>query len=104
MELESHHEGTTGTVVLHGLFNFASHADIKPIVYPLLEQADLKEICMDMTDVSYLDSSALGLLLVFKEMGGQKGKTISIRNPSPQVLKILKIVKFETLFKITTTI
>jgi anti-anti-sigma factor len=103
MELESHIEGTTGTVVLHGLFNFAAHADIKPAVYPLLEQPDLKQICMDMTDVSYLDSSALGLLLVFKEMAGPKGKAISIRNPSTQVMKILKIVKFETLFTIISS-
>jgi len=102
MELEHHIEGATGTVVLHGIFNFAAHSEIKAVVYPLLDEPNLKEVCLDLSDVSYLDSSALGLLLVFKEIGAPKGKTLSIRNPLPAVMKILKIVKFETLFQIIT--
>ncbi len=55
---------------------------------------------VDMQETSYLDSSALGMLLLLRDHAGGDKATIEIRNCSPDVKKILTISNFEQLFDI----
>jgi anti-anti-sigma factor len=52
-----------------------------------------------MRDVSYLDSSALGMLLLLKDHA-QEGVKISIIHCSDEVKKIFEISNFKRLFEI----
>ena len=55
---------------------------------------------IDLAEVEYLDSSALGMLLMLRERSGGNSATIDIVNCSTAVQKILKTVNFDRLFNI----
>jgi anti-anti-sigma factor len=53
-----------------------------------------------MKDTTYLDSSALGMLLLLRDHAGGDTANIKIVNCNPDVKKILTISNFEQLFSI----
>ncbi|MEO5332669.1 MAG: STAS domain-containing protein [Magnetococcus sp. YQC-5] len=56
---------------------------------------------IDFKRVNYMDSSALGMLLVLKEHNGPEGKELlKIINCNPQIKKIFEIANFAQLFTI----
>ena len=55
---------------------------------------------IDMKGTSYLDSSALGMLLLLRDYAGGDDASISIVNANDDVKKILSISNFEQLFTI----
>lgn len=55
---------------------------------------------VNLRKAEYLDSSALGMLLVLRDFAGGDRATITISNCSPEVKKIFSISSFEKLFSI----
>ncbi|MBC6907108.1 anti-sigma factor antagonist [Saccharophagus sp. K07] len=55
---------------------------------------------VDLKNAVYLDSSALGMLLVLRDYAGGENAQITISNCSPEVKKIFSISSFEQLFTI----
>jgi len=55
---------------------------------------------VDLNKTEYLDSSALGMLLLLKEHAETMGSYVLIKNPNQGVLDILNIASFDKLFKI----
>jgi anti-anti-sigma factor len=58
------------------------------------------EYVIDLTDTEYLDSSALGMLLLLREHAGGESSSIEISQASPEVRKILDVANFGKLFKL----
>jgi anti-anti-sigma factor len=56
---------------------------------------------VDLAGTDYLDSSALGMLLLLREHAGGEGAQIEIANSSPDVKKILDVANFGKLFSIS---
>jgi anti-anti-sigma factor len=54
---------------------------------------------VDLSATDYLDSSALGMLLLLREHAGGETSNIEIRQPSADVRKILAVANFGKLFK-----
>ena len=54
---------------------------------------------VDLADIEYLDSSALGMLLLLREHAGGEASNIEISHASPEVRKILDVANFSKLFK-----
>lgn len=59
---------------------------------------NVSKIVVDMFELDYLDSSALGMLLMLRERAGGVSANIELVNISPAVGKILSTVKFDKLF------
>lgn len=55
---------------------------------------------VDLKDTTYLDSSALGMLLLLRDHAGGDNSLIRLVNCNPDVRKILAISNFEQLFNI----
>lgn len=55
---------------------------------------------VDLSDTDYLDSSALGMLLLLREHAGGEASNIEITQASPEVRKILDVANFGKLFKL----
>ncbi|MCH8104886.1 MAG: STAS domain-containing protein [Proteobacteria bacterium] len=55
---------------------------------------------VDLSATEYLDSSALGMLLLLREHAGGESSNIRISKESPEVKKILDVANFEKLFNI----
>ena len=58
------------------------------------------EYVIDLTDTEYLDSSALGMLLLLREHAGGESSSIEITQASAEVRKILDVANFGKLFKL----
>jgi anti-anti-sigma factor len=55
---------------------------------------------VDLKDATYLDSSALGMLLLLRDHAGGDSSQVKIVNCNADVKKILTISNFEQLFTI----
>ncbi|MFT5400352.1 MAG: anti-anti-sigma factor, partial [Gammaproteobacteria bacterium] len=58
------------------------------------------EYVIDLSDTDYLDSSALGMLLLLREHAGGEESRIEITEASTDVRKILDVANFGKLFAI----
>ncbi len=96
-------QGTTGTLTLSGRFTAEAHTGFKAAAYPLVDDPAVTTICIDLATVSYMDSSSLGTLLLLREKANAKGKKITLKNPNPTLLPILKMIRFDKLFETVNT-
>jgi len=88
------------TITLGGKFDFSSHKEFKTAYSPLLQDAETRTILIDLANVTYVDSSALGVLMLLNEHVAEVGKSISLIRPNQKVRQILDIANMGKLFKI----
>jgi len=91
-------DGNVLTIKIQGRFDFSSHQEFRDAY----ESADssILEYHIDMSETTYLDSSALGMLLLLRDFAGGDNAQITIFNCNSDVHQILTISNFEQLFKI----
>ena len=58
---------------------------------------------VNLNETSYIDSSALGILLLLRECAKHNGGKVIIEQPGEQVNQVLKVANFEKLFTINQT-
>ncbi|MFV9615167.1 MAG: STAS domain-containing protein [Gammaproteobacteria bacterium] len=58
---------------------------------------------INLNNASYIDSSALGILLLLRECAKHNDGRVIIEQPSEQVSQVLKVANFERLFTINQT-
>lgn len=90
--------GNTVTIRVEGRFDFSAHQAFRE-TYEHLD-SDISEYRIDLQDASYLDSSALGMLLLLRDYAGGDQANIKIVNCNDEVKKIFAISNFEQLFDI----
>lgn len=91
-------DGQTLIIKIDGRFDFSTHQAFRD-AYEHGDQ-DIKGYVVDLSDTTYLDSSALGMLLLLRDYAGGDGAAISIENCNSDVRRILAISNFEQLFAI----
>lgn len=87
-------------VTLSGRFDFNAHRDFRAAYESLMENAEARSITIDLRGVDYLDSSALGMLLMLRDKAANAKKTLSLANPQSGVKQVLDIANFGKLFEI----
>lgn len=85
---------------LEGTFTFESHAQFRAATQELVDAEGTRQITLDFSGLSYLDSSSLGMLLMLRDKAVPKEIHLVIAHPTPTVLGILKVVQFDKLFEI----
>ncbi len=93
-------DGSHGLVILTGQFTFESHRDLKDAVQAMLDNPAVLKVSLDLAQVTYMDSSSLGVLLLLKEKAEAKARKVVLRNPNATVLKTLQVVQFNQIFQI----
>ncbi|MDX1633471.1 MAG: STAS domain-containing protein [Marinobacter sp.] len=91
-------DGRTLTIKIDGRFDFSTHQSFRD-AYEHGDQ-EVSEYVIDMSDTTYLDSSALGMLLLLRDYAGGDSANIRIENCNSDVRRILTISNFEQLFAI----
>ena len=69
-------------------------------ITPLLENAD-KKITLDCSNLEYISSSGLRLLLTIREEASAKGGKVIIAHISDEIKKVFSMTGFYNLFEIT---
>jgi HptB-dependent secretion and biofilm anti anti-sigma factor len=86
---------------LSGRFDFTVHRQFREAVEKALGPRDIKEIQVDLGSVAYLDSSALGMLLMLRDKARATNSGVSLANCKGAVKQVLDIANFSKLFPIT---
>ena len=93
-------DGSKATIQLSGRFDFNTHREFRAAYEPLVADADLKNLTVDFTGVDYLDSSALGMLLMLRDKMGGASKEVGLAGVRGNVKQVLDIANFGKLFQI----
>jgi anti-anti-sigma factor len=98
MGLETIRQSENCTVIkVNGRFDFSCHAAFREAYANAPSGC---EFVIDMAEASYMDSAALGMLLLLREHVQQQGGRVSITNCRGQTYDVLQIANFHRLFKI----
>lgn len=85
---------------LTGRFEFSVHREFREAIDRAMQVEGIEEIVIDLMDVDYVDSSALGMLLMVRERAGAAKLGLRLVNPRGMVRQALDIAHFEKLFTI----
>ncbi len=96
--ISSRISGTDLTIRVTGRFDFGVHRDFRSAYADALKPG--MSVTVDMNGVDYMDSSALGMLLLLREFAGNDSADIKIMNVCDEVMEILKVANFHQLFKV----
>ena len=87
-------------ISVSGRFDFSAHREFRNACGAALRSNDVSEIEVDFGNVEYLDSSALGMLLMLKEQATAARKGVALSNCRGTVKRVLDIANFAKLFAI----
>ena len=88
-------------IQLSGRFDFNSHREFRDAVDKALGSPGTTEVAVDLGNVAYLDSSALGMLLMLRDKLTGAGKEVGLGNVRGTVKQVLDIANFGKLFRIS---
>ena len=91
-------DGTHLTISIQGRFDFNIYKDFRDAYDDSLKS--VKKYTINMTQTEYLDSSALGMLLVLREQAGADNADIEITGANSEINKIFSISNFDKMFDI----
>lgn len=96
--MESQTKDNVSTIKINENFNFSCQAEFRQ-TYEKIPKSN--RFVLDFSKTSYIDSAALGMLLLLKEYAGGDGSKIEIIKCKPEVQNIFQISNFGQLFKIS---
>ena len=100
MQITMKAEGKRAVVRLSGRFDFSAHREFRASIDAALQNPELGEVVADLAGVDYIDSSALGMLLMLREKANGARKKLALASPRGVVKQALDIAHFEKLFPI----
>lgn len=86
-------------IALEGRFDFNAHREFREAVDQALKETG-REIMVDLGAVDYLDSSALGMLLMLRDKARGVAKDVALANARGPVKQVIDIANFGKLFTI----
>jgi len=92
IQTEVTQDGRDIRIAVQGRFDFSAHKDFRDSYETLA--ASPERFTVDLREATYLDSSALGMLLLLRDYAGGDASEVSIVNCNPDVRKILTISNF----------
>jgi|MDTB01.1.fsa_nt_gb anti-anti-sigma factor len=90
---------STYHITLENSFDFANHQAFRTSIKEAIANK-AKRIAIDFSQTEYIDSSALGMLMLAKNETENMDCTIDLENVHGYPLKMLGMVKFDKLFNI----
>ena len=93
---KSENTGTV-TISIRDRFDFNAHKEFRA---SYKEHPSSPKYVINMQDVNYIDSSALGMMLLLREHALKNSGDVAITNCNANIKKILTIANFGRLFDI----
>lgn len=90
---------TSGEIVLSvsGRFDFSAYQDFRDA---LGNPSESNSYTVDLSHAEYMDSSALGMLLLMREKAGGDSARVRIRVSNPEIRKVLEVANFGRMFEL----
>ena len=85
------------TVNLNGSFTFSDNQSFRHIV-TALDKKDIQYMELNFSGVDFVDSAALGMLLLLRDHASKRNIKVVLANPVGQVKKMFDLSHFHNLF------
>lgn len=93
--------GQVATIHIEGRFDFRNQAQFRDAFRKeLANKNSIPRFVIDLSKTEYIDSSALGVLLLLWEESGREEGHVELVNAKPNVRSILDSANFQRLFKV----
>ncbi|KAF1012154.1 MAG: STAS-domain containing protein [Pseudomonas fluorescens] len=92
-------DGKKLTIAVKGRFDFGSHQTFRDSYERFYKVPETYVV--DLKETTYMDSSALGMLLLLRDHAGGDEAEVRVVNSNSDVRKILAISNFDKLFDIS---
>jgi anti-sigma B factor antagonist len=99
MDIDVKDEGNKIKIIINGDIEMMTIKSFKQKLFEIGQQID-KDIEIDMSNVDYIDSSGVGVLISLLKLQKKKGKNLEIFKVSSKVLNILKLSSLADVFNI----
>ncbi len=99
MEHSSVKTGDSLELSLSGKFTFSDNRAFNNILEDI-ERRIFKKVVIDLKGVDFIDSAALGILLLTRDKCDRTSTQLLIKNPRGQVQQMFDISRFSDLFKV----
>jgi anti-anti-sigma factor len=93
-------DNSTLKISVDGRFDFTLHKEFRDIYTKLNTDNKINKYIIDLSETNYMDSSALGMLLLLREFAGGEASQIEVIGCNSEIKEILEISNFDRLFKI----
>lgn len=100
MPITSNLQAGVCTLSISGQFTFGIHRELRQHSEQALDKPECTQLDIDLSGVQYLDSSALGMLLLVKEKTTEQNMRMRLIGASGNTLQILQAVKFDKMFEL----
>lgn len=101
MKLTTTIQDNRAVLAVEGEFYFDSVMQFRSAASALAANPAVGQIEIDLGRSTYLDSSALGVLLTTREMARKGKKSVALTNCKGEVRQLLEVAKFGNLFSIS---
>lgn len=91
--------GATAEVIIDGRFNFGCHQLFQKTCNNIIK-SQVNSIIINLNNVNYMDSSALGMLLQLQDKAEQTAILVTLKSTCPSISNVLRIAHFEKVFQI----
>ena len=91
-------DNQTLTIRVEGRFDYSQHREFREAYRDVYTPG--MQVIVDLSNTEYMDSSALGMLLLLREHAGGDDAKVVLKQPTEAIRKILDIAHFEQLFTI----
>ena len=94
-------EHGTAVLRLSARFDFSAFRSFRELYEPIVADSEVATIRLDFAGVEYLDSAALGMLLMLREKAEKLGKKVVLADCQGSVRQLLDVAHFGRLFEIS---
>jgi anti-anti-sigma factor len=89
-----------GTVMLlRGAFTFKDHHSFRALLDQLKTSPSGRRV-LDLSHLEFLDSAALGMLLIADDEAKSGGWALTLRRPTSEIAKLIELACMDSLFTI----
>lgn len=91
-------EGTeTVVVAVAGEVDLGTAPSLEEAVTTAVSTAGAHAVRIDLTEVSFMDSTGLRVLLTGRQAAEQRGIAFTVANPQPHLLKVMRVTGIDGL-------
>ncbi|MFQ3234637.1 MAG: anti-anti-sigma factor [Paraglaciecola sp.] len=88
-------------IQIHERFDFGYYKEFTEQYQKALAENNVDEIVLDFRCVEYLDSSALGMMVLLHKKAKSNNVSVKISGTKERTMEILQIANFDQLFEIS---
>ncbi len=99
MDITKHAKEDTCDIVLSGKFTFSDHEGFRAILQQLAEK-EVRQVVLHMAKVDFVDSAALGMLLLALDEADKYQKRLVLSGATGQVKKMFDLARFDSMFNL----